>query len=96
MILGFFPLVGVYSDPKCKTLDYWNPHNYGALIVGYGITDDEQKYWTVKNSWGTSWGEKGYIRIAKDSNNMCGVATMVGYPDNVKLVQGYSFQDFED
>ena len=88
MILCFFPLLGVYSDPKCKgsIFDYWNPHNYGALIVGYGVTNDEQKYWTVKNSWGTNWGEDGYIRIAKDRGNECGVASLVGYPDDVKLV----------
>ena len=81
----FHCLVGVYSDPKCKELDYWNPHNYGALIVGYGITDDEQKYWTVKNSLGSNWGEQGYIRIAKDSSNMCGVVTQVGYPEGLRL-----------
>ena len=87
MILDFFPFpVGVYSDPKCKELYYWNPHNYGALIVGYGVTNDEQKYWSVKNSWGTNWGEEGYIRIAKDRGNECGVASLVGYPDDVKLV----------
>ena len=88
MILCFFPLLGVYSDPKCKgsIFDYWNPHNYGALIVGYGITDDQQKYWTVKNSLGSNWGEQGYIRIAKDNNNMCGVVTQVGYPKDVRLV----------
>ena len=54
--------------------------------MGYGITDDEQKYWTVKNSLGSNWGEQGYIRIAKDSNNMCGVVTQVGYPEGLRLV----------
>ena len=54
--------------------------------MGYGITDDQQKYWTIKNSLGSKWGEQGFIRVAKDSNNMCGVASFVGYPEDVQLV----------
>ena len=72
---------GVYSDPECKN-DY-STLNHGALIVGYGITEDNQKYWIVKNSWGTSWGEEGYIRIAKDNKDMCGVTRLVGGPFRV-------------
>ena len=66
----------MYSEPKCGGT-YPEDLNHGALIVGYGITVDQQKFWTVKNSWGTGWGEEGFIRIAKDSNNMCGVASLV-------------------
>lgn len=40
--------------------------NHDILLVGYTST-----YWLIKNSWGTSWGEKGFIRLA--SGNTCGV-----------------------
>ena len=39
---------------------------HAVTMVGYGTTDDGEDYWLVKNSWGTSWGEKGYFRISRD------------------------------
>ncbi|CCD72484.2 Peptidase C1A papain C-terminal domain-containing protein [Caenorhabditis elegans] len=45
------------------------------VIVGYGI-EGEQKYWIVKGSFGTSWGEQGYMKLARDVN-ACAMATTI-------------------
>ncbi|XP_037654176.1 procathepsin L-like [Choloepus didactylus] len=70
---------GIYYEPDCSSRDL----DHGVLVVGYGFegTDsDNNKYWLIKNSWGTSWGSNGYVKMAKDQNNHCGVATAASYP----------------
>ncbi|GAA0183770.1 cysteine protease [Lithospermum erythrorhizon] len=57
--------------------------DHGVTAVGYGETSDGTKYWLVKNSWGTSWGENGYIRMQRDiqaAEGICGIAMQASYP----------------
>ena len=72
---------GVITSTSCGTnLDH------GVLIVGYGVENDT-KYWLVKNSWGTTWGDNGYVKILRtDSSNdsgICGVAMQPSFPKAV-------------
>ena len=69
---------GVLDSSDCGTnLDH------GVLIVGYG-TEDGKPYWLVKNSWGPSWGEDGYVKILRSNSTndggICGVAMQPSYP----------------
>lgn len=69
---------GVLDSDQCGTkLDH------GVLIVGYG-EENGLKYWLVKNSWGTTWGDHGYVKIARsDSTNdpgICGIAMDPSFP----------------
>lgn len=58
---------GIFSD--CGT-----QLNHGVLAVGYSANS----YWQVKNSWGTSWGENGFIQV--DWNSNCGITQSAVFP----------------
>jgi C1A family cysteine protease len=68
---------GVIKSTWCgTTLDH------GVLVVGYG-TENNVDYWILKNSWGPSWGEKGYFRIKRGdegTSGICGIQLSASYP----------------
>ncbi|XP_009991966.1 PREDICTED: cathepsin S isoform X2 [Chaetura pelagica] len=65
---------GVYDDPRCS-----QEVNHGVLAVGYGTLDNKD-YWLVKNSWGVHFGDEGYIRMVRNQENHCGIASYASYP----------------
>uniref|UniRef100_U5ET77 cathepsin L n=1 Tax=Corethrella appendiculata TaxID=1370023 RepID=U5ET77_9DIPT len=67
---------GVYFDEECSAEQL----DHGVLVIGYGTSDKGEDYWLVKNSWGTTWGENGYIKMARNKDNHCGIASSASYP----------------
>merc|ERR1711970_993385 len=47
--------------------------NHAVTLVGYGTDPAEGDFWLIKNSWGASWGEGGYIRLRRQSTPQCAI-----------------------
>jgi C1A family cysteine protease len=60
---------GIFGAQDCT-----NSVNHAVLLIGY-----TSEYWIIKNSWGSWWGEQGFIRLAM--GNSCGIADHASYPE---------------
>ncbi|CAM0150356.1 unnamed protein product [Urochloa decumbens] len=65
---------GVMTGDSCGT-----DLNHAVTAIGYGTAEDGSQYWLLKNQWGQSWGEGGYMRLERGTG-ACGVAKQASYP----------------
>ncbi|CAG2114961.1 unnamed protein product, partial [Medioppia subpectinata] len=75
---------GVYVDNGCHGV----AADHGVVIVGYG-RENNLDYWLIKNSWGGTWGDEGYIKVARNNNNQCGIG------DNIRPYLSGRVTDFQ-
>jgi len=71
---------GIYYEPACSPTNL----DHGVLVVGFGEVKYDfgsiGYYWEVKNSWGESWGDDGYIKMSRNRHNNCGIASSATLP----------------
>ena len=68
---------GIFNEDCTTYLDH------AVTVIGNGTTTDGTKHWLLKNSWGISWGESGYMRMKRDINareGLWGIAMEASYP----------------
>ncbi|KAL9289810.1 hypothetical protein ACSQ67_024423 [Phaseolus vulgaris] len=85
--------VSVYIDGGARAFQFYSSGifkgncgtdlNHAVAVIGYGKGRGGSKYWIVKNSWSTEWGEKGYAKMKRDiraKEGLCGIAMNAAYP----------------
>jgi len=65
---------GVFNDPSCG-----HDIEHGIGVVGYGTFTNGTEYYILKNTWGTTWGMDGFMLLARNAGNMCGIASAACY-----------------
>lgn len=62
------------------------PQDHAMPVVGYGSTEEGEQYWLLKNSWGSQWGEAGYLRLPRGmpGNGSLGLAANPGFPVKIR------------
>ncbi|XP_034475965.1 cathepsin L1-like [Drosophila innubila] len=66
---------GVFHNTRCSQAP-----NFPVLVVGYGHDKSAGDFWILKTPLGTNWGEKGYLRLARGKQNLCGITNRAYYP----------------
>lgn len=81
---------GIFDGPCGTQLDH------GVLVVGYGTSTED--YWIVKNSWGASWGDAGYIKLKRGASaeGLCGIAMQPSYPVAGSVEKAPEVSHYED
>ncbi|KAG2787669.1 hypothetical protein JG687_00013100 [Phytophthora cactorum] len=78
---------GIYDAQDC--LSDGEEVNHAVVVVGFGETDAGEKFWIIRNTWGTMWGEDGYMRIARGSSvgdyGPCNLYVYADYPVNLTV-----------
>jgi len=69
---------GIINSASCGT-----NLNHSVIAIGYGVDPTKGEYYIVRNSWGTTWGLKGYVYIAggTDGLGICGILQDMSYPN---------------
>lgn len=76
-------LQGIF-DGDCGSI-----YRQSVTVVGYEAKEDEDEdeetllYWIIENSWGTKWGEKGFMRLKSNTTSKrgaCGIAEEPTFP----------------
>ena len=70
-----FYQTGIFESTTCSSTEL----DHAVTAVGFGATSDGRRYYIIKNSWGTDWGEDGYVYFSADIPNMCGIAEDASY-----------------
>ncbi|KAI8119989.1 Cathepsin L [Lucilia cuprina] len=66
---------GIFDDDACNQGEV----NHSVVVVGYG-TENGRDYWIIKNSYSSNWGENGFMKLPRNENSFCGVASECSYP----------------
>ena len=73
---------GIISSTSCGTTI-----NHAVNLIGYG-TENGKAYWLLKNSWGTTWGERGYFKVLRTNTKdagICGMLSLSSYPTGISI-----------
>eukprot|EP00047_Mylnosiga_fluctuans_P002140 m.223352 g.223352 ORF g.223352 m.223352 type:complete len:394 (+) comp10913_c0_seq1:297-1478(+) len=95
--------VSVAIDASCDDFQYYEDGvfdiscgedlDHGVLVVGYEYEPTKRLgYWVVKNSWGTDWGDDGYIEMAMGygKNGICGITLEPSVPLQASMPAQYT------
>merc|ERR1719263_2259801 len=71
----------LYSGGVLDSTDCVTDLDHAVIAVGWGTDETAGDYYIVRNSWGASWGDKGYIKIAAvEGDGICGIQMQPSFP----------------